>query len=221
MRPPCQHALLGPGRGRDLDAIPRVVLHEDVDQAPVGAALFRIEHRLAVGVGAEGAGRQLAELGVAQAAAAQLLRAVARIGTDHEGEPGERGRDRQRERVHRQVEPLRSDAAGPDGRHLALVVEAAEGEHRGEQHADRHQHDEVLEGREPDQREHDVVRKAALRGDPEDARELVAHEDREQHDGHAGKGGRDFAQDVAVDGGKQGQFCAVSGTFSIKLGGTR
>ncbi len=219
--PARQHALLRPGRGRDLDAVAGDVLHEDVDQAPVVAALLRIEHRLAVRVGAEGAGRQQAELGVAQAAAAQFLGAVARIGTDHEGEPGEHDRDRQRERVDRQVQPLGADAAGPDGRHLALVVEPAEGQHGGEQHADRHQHHEVLERREADQREHDVVRKAAIRGDPEDAGELVADEDCEQHDGHAREGDRDFAQDVAVDGGKQGWFRAVSGSFSIKLAGTR
>ena len=198
-----------------------MVLHEHVNQAPVGTAFLRVEHRLAVGVGAERTGRQLAELGVTQAATAQFLRAIARIGADLEREPGEHGRDRQRQRIDRQVEPLRPDAAGPDGRHLTLVIQPPQGEHGGEQHADGQQHDEVLEGGEADQREHDVMRESALRGDPEDARELVAHEDREQHDGDARQGGRDFAQDVAVDGGKQGRFCAVSVGFSIKLSGTR
>ena len=176
-----QHALLRPGGGRDLDAIVREPLHEDVDRAGRRPERLRVEHGLAVGVGAERARLQHAELGVAHAAAAQLLGAVARGRTDHEREPAERDRERQGERVNRQVQPLRAEAAGPHRGHLAFVIEPAEGQHHREQHADRHQHHQVLEGREADQREHDVMREAAFGGDPEDARELVAHEDRQQH----------------------------------------
>ena len=142
------------------------VLHENVDQPAVGAARLRIEHRLAVGVGAKRPGRQQAELGVAQAAAAQRFGSIAGVRPDHEREPGEADRDRQRKRVDGQVQALGADAAGADGRHLALVVEAAEGQHGGEQHADRHEHHQVLERREPDEREHDLLREAAVRRNP-------------------------------------------------------
>ena len=214
-----QDALLGPGRGRDLDAVPGEVLHEDVDQATVRPALLGVEDRLAVGVGAESPGRQQAELRIPHAAPAQLLGPVPGLRPDHERQPGEADRNRHGQRVHRQVQPLRADPAGPDRRHFALVVEPAEGEHRREQHADRHEHHQVLERREADQRQHDVVRESALGRDPEDPGELVAHEDREQHDRDAREGYRDFAQDIAVDGGKQGGFRAANRPFSIKLAG--
>ncbi len=186
--PALQHALLRPGCGRDLDAFAGVVLHEHVDQPAVGAVLFRVEDRLAIRIGAERAGLELAEFGVAHAPAAQRLGAVARLRSDIESEPGEDDRDGQRERIYRQVKPFRADAAGPDGGHFTLVVEPPESEHRREQHADGHQHHEVLERRQSDQREHDVVREPALRRDPEDAGELVAHEDCEQYDGDAREG---------------------------------
>ncbi len=205
VRPPCQHALLRPGGGRDLDAITRVVLHEYVDEPAVGAALLRVEDRLAVRIGTECARLELPELRVAHAAAAQCLGAVTRLGADHERQPGKPDCDRQGERVHRQVEAFRSDAAGAYGGHLALVIEPAERQHRRKQHADRHEHHEVLERREADQGKHDVVRESAFRGDAQDAGQLIAHEDRQQHDGHARERHRDFTQDVTVYGGKQGR----------------
>jgi hypothetical protein len=146
------------------------VLLEDVDQPAVRAARLRVKHGPAVGVGAKCPWRQHPELRVPQALAAQRLGAAARLGAHDERQPGEADRDGDRERVHGQVQPLRPDAAGAHGRHLALVIEPAEGEHRRKQHADRHEHHQVLERREADQREHDVVREAPLRRDAENAR---------------------------------------------------
>ncbi len=196
---PGLHSLLRPGGGRDLDPLAGVVLDEDVDEAAVRAALLRVEDRLAVRKGPECARLELAELRIAHAAAAQRLGPVAGFRPDHESEPGQPDRDRQGERIHRQVQALRADAAGPDSRHLAFVIEPAEREHGREQHADRHQHHQVLERREADQSKDDVVRKSPIGRDAEDPGQLIAHQDREQDDRdapratsrlHAGHSGR-------------------------------
>ena len=45
----------------------------------------------------------------------------------------------------------RADAAGPDRRHLALVVEPAQGQHDAQKQSDRHEQRQLLQRREPDQ----------------------------------------------------------------------
>jgi len=96
-----------------------------------------------------------------------------------------------------------STTAGPDRRHLAVVIQPPERHHRRQQHPDGHQHGQVLDGGQADEGHHDLLRQAIRCGKPEDAGQLVADQDGEQDAGHRQPGDGDFPENVAVEDSEQ------------------
>ena len=90
------------------------------------------------------------------------------------------------------------NAAGADRSHFALVIQPAERQHDAEEQSHWQQNGEVLQRRQPDQREHDAPRQRGLRRLAEYPRELVGQQDHEQHGGDRGEGHRSLAQQVAI-----------------------
>ena len=107
-------------------------------------------------------------------------------------------RDEKRQQRQRAEDAQRADAAGFHRGHFALVIQPAERQHDSEEQADRHQHGELLQRRQPDQRGDDAAREVVLRRLPQHARELVRQQHHEQHASHGHERPRDFAQQVSV-----------------------
>src|SRR5690606_475201 len=117
-------------------------------------------------------------------------------------------RNQDTENGDRLVQTSGPDAARLDRRHLALVIEPPEGEHDREEEPDRDDDREVTGGGEPDQREHDPLRKLVRRSLRQHARELIRQQNDEQDEGHRETGDRDLAKDIPIEYPQKDAFAA-------------
>lgn len=161
--------------------------------------MLRVDHHAATAEAAELSRLHGRKLPRTQRLAAQRIGALRRARRQIEREPGEEGRDEQREQGDRHVDPPEADAAGLGSRHLAFMPQAAEGEHHAEQQADRHHDRQVLQGGEADQGEHDRARILVVRRALEHRRHLVGQQDDQQHARDGEPRQQDFLQDVAIE----------------------
>jgi hypothetical protein len=114
-------------------------------------------------------------------------------------EPRHAEHQRQGQPEQRPIDAGRPDAASHHRRHFAVAIQAAEGQHDGQEQADRHQHRQVLNRREADDIHCRALGQFALCDLTEDPGELVGEEDHQQHDRDREPGCRDFPKQVPIE----------------------
>ncbi len=191
-------ALHRPVGHRDLDLVADIALHEHAVQLARLLDALGVEHRFSAGETAESTRLERAELGGPCRLESEIVGLHPRSRHHAVGQHREQDRNHHRQQCDRPVDPQRPDTTGGHGRHLALVVQAAQRQHDPQEQADGHEHRELLQRGEADQRQHDLAWKAARRCLTQHPRELVRQQHDQQHAGDRDEGPRHFAQQITV-----------------------
>jgi hypothetical protein len=172
--------------------------HIDVVQHPVFVDTFGIEHHIPATKGAKTTRFQQAELRFTQRFHANGLGPSTGCGYCKKRQPAEQQRDDHAQHADRSVQAARAQTTCLHRRHLAFVIQAAERQQDGKEKTDRHHHTEVPHRSQYDQRQHYVLGEIVGGSLRQHSRQLIGHQDQQQHASHCEPGNGHFAEDVAI-----------------------
>ena len=194
---------LGIGRGvseRQLDAPVGLASDEDIVQDPFRIDPLRVKNRIAAAEGAEASRVELAELRLFDRRLPEQLHLLVSARHLDEGQPRESHRDHRRKHEQRRQQSRGRETARLQSGHLAVVIEAPEREHHGEQQPDRHDHGQIHHRAQGDQFEDHVPPVLIVGGLTENPGQLVRNENGHQNPGHRKPCLHHFAQHISLNG---------------------
>ncbi len=192
-------SVAGAIRNSDFDTRADIPLDEDVCQRTVRIHFLCVDHGALAAKGAEFPGGNRGKLAGSQCGVAQRQRPLGRLGSEHEREPCEKRRHQDGEGADGDVHLGGRDPAGERGGHFTVVIEAPERQNDAQEQPHRHENAQVLQRSEPDQLQHDALRKLVCRGALEHRGDLLSEQQDQQHACHDQPGGYHLSQYVTSE----------------------